>query len=298
MQFSFIENKDFNYFYDVYPSIHELNKVNTNKSVVIENIIESTAFEYIDRIISFNLTFEKPRTGLLYGFLKNTEYINNSDYFNRIDLVPKYPDKSIIDLLNNFHGKIAIYKDAYATSFGEFVIGNTVIRPPYDSGPQWIRMFCNGSVVLECDKACVFGHGNMGNFGHFINDYLCPLVLLPNDYLRDCVVVLSHRCGSYAREFLECLDVRQYFFVGFDEWVFAKRLAVCIEGRPHNMHFGVPVQNLHDKLTNHFKLFNIVPSQYVILNRAHNTDRSLENFDELTDMIKLKFPTVKFLFFI
>ena len=62
------------------------------------------------------------------------------------------------------------------------------------------------------------------------------------------------------------------------------------------MHFGVPVQNLHDKLTNHFKLFNIVPSKYVILNRAHNTDRSLENFDELTNMIKLKFPTVKFLF--
>ncbi|EAX88850.1 hypothetical protein TVAG_049040 [Trichomonas vaginalis G3] len=265
-------------------------------NITINGVKDGLFPEYIEKILTFNLTYPTPRDKLFYGFWKNAMNLRYEGYFEKPSIVPKYGEKNFIDFYTNFHGKIAIYKNAYACGSGEFVINEYVIRPPFDSAPPFCRWYTAGPLVYSCDKACVFGHYYLGNYGHFIGDYMTPLMLLPQDYLKDCLVIVNARSRFFAQELLNAVGISKFIFVTDYQWVFAKRLAVAIEGRPHYMHFGLPLQWLVDKLIDYYDLQDIVPNRYVISNRPKSRlgFRHIKNMPEIIKAIKLNIPDFKF----
>ncbi|EAX86193.1 hypothetical protein TVAG_418270 [Trichomonas vaginalis G3] len=241
-----------------------------------------------------HLTYENPPDGNFFGFLKNSDKIQYSKYYSNLRYVPRYATNQTKDFVNNFKGKIAIYKNAYANEFGEFAIDNHIIRPPFDSAPIGIRAYGDGPVVLDCDKACVFGHTWMYNFGHFIHDYLSPLMIVPSDFLEECVVILSEQTRKFGEDVLKAVGVRRYIYLTHNEWVHADLLAVAIEGRPHLMHFGVPLQKLVDHLKIYFRTLDIKPTKYVIMNRALSIRRHINNIKDLITAVRSNIKEVEF----
>ena len=159
-----------------YPFAIEMSHYPGNLTNITINGVKDGLFpEYIEKILTFNLTYPTPRDKLFYGFWKNAMNLRYEGYFEKPSIVPKYGEKNFIDFYTNFHGKIAIYKNAYACGSGEFVINEYVIRPPFDSAPPFCRWYTAGPLVYSCDKACVFGHYYLGNYGHFIGDYMTPV---------------------------------------------------------------------------------------------------------------------------
>ncbi|EAX92712.1 hypothetical protein TVAG_220750 [Trichomonas vaginalis G3] len=266
----------------------------SNKILKIQGIKEGLFPEYLDQLIPLHLNYENPPVGNFFGFLKNSERLPYKKYFSNLSLAPLFRTKRTIDIVTTFKGKIAIYKDAYANQFGEFVINNYIIRPPYDSSAIYIREFHEGPVVFECDKACVFGHIWMYNFGHFIDDCLAPLAIVPEDFLEDCVVILSELSRKFGEDVLKAIGVRKYIYLANNTWVHANKLAVAVEGRPHLMHFGIPIQKLVYMLRIYFKVSNIKPTKYAIMNRDLKTRRHITNIKELMIAIKSNITGVKF----
>ena len=100
---------------------YKLNKTSgIREAVKIKDITYGYQEESIYEVFEFNLTFDIPRTNCLFGFINNTECLNYSKHFKKPELIPKFGEKRFIDNVNNFYGKIVIYKDAYATHTGEF----------------------------------------------------------------------------------------------------------------------------------------------------------------------------------
>ncbi|EAY17276.1 hypothetical protein TVAG_266390 [Trichomonas vaginalis G3] len=283
------------YFYPFKTNINivQIQKKETFGQVEIKGIKEGLCNEYIDQLLKFNLTYKKYRDKLLYGFWNNTEDFDYAKFFTRADLVPKFGKKEFIDKINRFEGKIAIYKNAYGTYSGEFAVDGYIIRPPFASGPAWIRVYTNGPVVYQCENACLFGHKALNNIGHFMNDYLQPLILLPKEFRENCVCIINSLSMLNGDELLRAINVSKYIYVKEGEWVFAKRLAVAVEGRPHYMHYGMSLQILVDKLREYYKLPEIEPTRYIIFNRANKTNRHILNIDDIIARMKTDIP-VKF----
>ncbi|EAY01502.1 hypothetical protein TVAG_107610 [Trichomonas vaginalis G3] len=274
---------------------YKLNKTSgIREAVKIKDITYGYQEESIYEVFEFNLTFDIPRTNCLFGFINNTECLNYSKHFKKPELIPKFGEKRFIDNVNNFYGKIVIYKDAYATHTGEFAINNVTIRPPYDTGPDFIRVFDDGPVVFECEKACIFGHLFTANLGHYTHDYLAPLMLLPQDFLDDCVVIFARHQEKLTEEYMKIIGICQYIIIDELEWVHAKYLAVATEGRPHNCHFGVPIYLLYQKVKGYFHFDEIKPTQYVLMNRKPKRARRILNFKNITKAAQKRFPEVSF----
>ncbi|EAY16893.1 hypothetical protein TVAG_150440 [Trichomonas vaginalis G3] len=209
-------------------------------------------------------------------------------------ILPNFGQKKLIDSINCLKCKIAIYKDAYATLNGEFAINSRVICPPLETGPDWIRKFRSGPVVYECDKAYVSGHMNSINFGHFMHDFLSPLMLMPKDFLEEGVLIIPEGCRKFGEEYLVAVGVYKYIYIEKSEWVHAQKLAVAVDPRPHNSHFGLPIQMLIDKLKDCFDIKDIVPTRYVLMNRKKSYDRYIENFDEVVKKVKEQITDINF----
>lgn len=187
----------------------DLKAASDHNNYVKDNGVKNGLYpEYLDRIIPLHLTYEDPPDGNFFGFLKNAKELRYRKYYQNLRYVPKYATNQTKIFINNFKGKIAIYKDAYANEYGEFVINGHIIRPPFDTSMTDIRIYQNGPVVFECEKACVFGHFWMYNFGHFIHDYLSPLMLVPKDFLEECVVILTEEARKYGDDVLKAVGVR------------------------------------------------------------------------------------------
>ncbi|EAX94479.1 hypothetical protein TVAG_458100 [Trichomonas vaginalis G3] len=263
-----------------------MEKITSNQEIHYIQEKWGDCLEYVDEITIYNISFPDP-TGHLFGFTENLEFSEYRLYENTF-LIPKYPKPEYMQYMTQFKSKFAYYRNAYASHNGEFVVNNYRIRPLWDTAPPFARSGAGGRVVLECDKACVFGHGNTKNFGHFVIDYLSPLMLVPEEFFNDCVVVVSKDTNRFAEDFLRAIGVQKYISLEYDECVFAKRLCVSIEPRPHYGHFGPPIQMLHQRLSKFYNLYAVKPSKFVLLNRQGV--RRISNIADIHSALKEKYP--------
>lgn len=255
--------------------------------------VRDECIENIERIINIDVYSSNYIKNCRYVILKSTELIDYGYVFDEnLYNYPKINESRNINLINHLNCQFAIYKNCYVNGNGEFANLTHHIMPPFATGPEWIRDFGPGGKIAEIlPYVCVFGHKMSVNFGHFILDYLTPLMLVPESDKHYFYLVLP-KIEKFAKEFLHALGFTpsKIIVIKGNQWVFANRLLVAHHPRPHLIHFGPPVKLLSKKLKNFYNLDKIPATKYVLMNREGS--RKIKNFDELVDAVKAKYNDI------
>lgn len=237
--------------------------------------------------------FANERKGLTFFYRKNEEGLDYAEWWvNFRDYYPKYGEKRFLDKVNRCPCVVSVYRNCYAANNAEFNNGTHMITPPFFTGPMWIRQNhgAPGPVVAQLDWVFACGHGGL-QFGHFIVDYLTPMMLVPEEIISKCTLILVPYL-DFVVDFCIALGIKRdkMIILKSNQWVFAKNLVVHTAPRPHYGHFGPPMQVLKDKIRKFFNLTNIIPTKYVLQNRVNS--RPMLNFKEITDVIKKNYPNI------
>ncbi|EAX98640.1 hypothetical protein TVAG_403220 [Trichomonas vaginalis G3] len=231
---------------------------------------------------SYNLSLTPLRKNDIYFFEKYSDQL--------ADFQPSYM-KTIYDTTNNLICHVYHLYDMYVTYSGCFSDGVHLIQPD-NEGPYEIRMTKDGPVIDYYENVIAVGHSQIMNYGHHINDFLSPLMIIPEE-IQNKSVIVGYGLKNLVLETLNALGFENKIkFLEEGQWIFAKNLYACARPRPHLSHFGVPQLELSRKLRKFYKVDKIEPTNYYLSNR--NTKiRSIYNFNELFEAAKTRFPEIK-----
>lgn len=241
----------------------------------------------IEKYVHINVSSPNHRSNMSYFFTEDIDiYYNNS--LNNVTLQP-YPDSPRYRYTyNTMDCYFSIYKNCYVTGCGVLSNGTHFISPPHDNGPELIRPLLEGPIVEHLEYACVFGHWYM-SFGHFICDYLFPLLAAPKDFVEKSLLIICKPIHVNVYEYICALNLQhKAVILRKNEWAFVEHLMIATNPRPHLLHFGPSPQILADKLRKLFNVDQIEPTRYVLVNRK--SGRSFGNYDQIFKAIKKNFP--------
>ncbi|EAX90119.1 hypothetical protein TVAG_078300 [Trichomonas vaginalis G3] len=254
-------------------------------------IIKGEGDVNIIKVYDFNLSFTPRRTNMIFWF----EVINDTFDYNISHpqgthlFPPHFGEKGMVNFWNNFTSRFTLYRDMYVNNNGAFMNETNVIEPQYRTGPDWLYQFKEGKLATECDTAICFGHYYCKlSFGHFTHDYLFPLMMVPDEVLKDAKIIVPIHVG-YIHQYLQLLGYYDKMLeLGEEDWIFCKKLLVSTNPRPHNVHFGMGVQKLNIKFREILGIDKIVPTRFVFINRYNS--RVIYNLKELFKMTVAKYP--------
>lgn len=207
---------------------------------------------------------------------KGVEHLNNSlithDRPSRDSAVPKYAIlHSLLYLLE--------YEDVYwsnvSTTLSKITQSYSKICPL----PTPSKIDCK--VV---DVAIMYSMPYC-NFGHMVHDGICCLSFIP-EFVMQQECYTSYPCwgGHIIQNWANILQWNNLKFFHAHENIFARKLYVVAPFQGvHCVTIG-GIHNLRNRLRNLYKLDEINPDRYVIINR--NNRRFLKNFVELSNEIK------------
>lgn len=261
------------------------NKINTRISEILRNIenspvVYSVPEEFLIEEIPFNITCNPIVNDLCYLILEGS----NSTKWNVCVERHYY-------LLNYNNGSVVHMRNVYVSDTGAISTGKNeiYIKPTgHAAGPSFIYKFYPGKVIAYHRKVILVGHLGMDSYGHFINDLLCPLLIVPEAAFKDSVIIC--RTNPFIHEYIK--------YVGFNndiillhqsDWIYCSEVYYPGYPRPHNSHLGNIYLKLGQIIRKSLGLENVIPDRYVLSNRI-TIWRQIHNMDEVLLKTKEKYP--------
>ncbi|EAX95693.1 hypothetical protein TVAG_144420 [Trichomonas vaginalis G3] len=161
-------------------------------------------------------------------------------------------------------------------------------RDPRDILPY--KIFIPGetrSFAGNYDHAICVGHRWSSYYGHFITDYLCPLMCVPREYWAKSKVIVGlepeTKSLNHVFDLLTMIGIKNesIHILGRTEWVFCNNLYTVVDPPSYFSHPATCYVNLSKLLNKNLKLQDVEAKQYVICNRRPPANRKIANFDEL-----------------
>ena len=194
------------------------------------------------------------------------------------------------------YGTYGIFKNVYVNGLSTFGSKTQYVLP--DNSSEWfsIRRFTrfNGTLRYYFDEMVVIGNQHTReNYGHFYNDLLLPMMLIPEEVRRN-VYVMGYNRSNYHHEGLIAIGFNPSMIIDIeeDDWMFVKRLHTVIKPVPFLFYFGICGRRIHQTFYNYFHLDAIENNRYVFCNRNKGLWRHLENMDDVVQEARKSFPMI------
>lgn len=138
-------------------------------------------------------------------------------------------------------------------------------------------------------RVIISGYKYCGTYGHFIHDYLCPILMIPRNIIQRSMLLLPST--KYNIMVKSVLGVTERNFAKGDgsKFSYSKELYLPNTPSPGCSHFSFLAKQLKEKVFNRFNLSNIENTDYVIYNRPSRTSRHIKNFNEIYHFLTANF---------
>ncbi|EAY01495.1 hypothetical protein TVAG_107540 [Trichomonas vaginalis G3] len=248
----------------------------------------------IEKQYNFNITFDPPRTNMVFWFDEPAELFNYNDTHSKgyTTIPPHFGEKSMINYWSNFTCRYTLYKNVYVNNNGCIINNTNIIEHTFCTGPIWLNIFKEGYHVTNISHGILFGHLFVRyNYGHFVHDYMIPLVMTPDEVMENATIIVPIG-PRYIREFMQLLGYGddRVLYLGNSLWVYCEHVLLATHPRPHSGHFGMGAYKLHEYLRNKMDLEKIIPTRCVFVNRFNK--RIIQNMKELYKLALVKYPDI------
>ncbi|EAY18806.1 hypothetical protein TVAG_268390 [Trichomonas vaginalis G3] len=237
--------------------------------------IEDHVVEYIH----YNESFKIPRKDILFVLNDGVDQVNY-----------KLNISNQVHHANSIVATIVHLRDCYVSP-STFVatLDSLMYRPPAAWYIKSLFDFYPGKVVGSYDSVIALGHLYVYSFGHFVNDVLAPLILIPKE-VRDKSYILCFTSYFLARKFLPAFGLEKRFLkLNRYQWVYANHVYVADNPRTHVSHYGPAFKNLSILFKEKYNLMDVKPDRYILSNRKGKI-RRVPNFKEVVKTVKTLFP--------
>ncbi|KAI5487155.1 glycosyltransferase family [Trichomonas vaginalis G3] len=202
-----------------------------------------------------------------------------------------YPNQPLIlpHYFDIFNCTMALLRNVYINHASAIVTNDYFIIPDENDWFVATKKPGEGKVIASYDKAIAVGRDS-DRYGHWILDYMGPLLLLPID------VILTHKILNIpnipiAHEMLDFLGVpkenrifrmKKYELIHCNSVYFPYRPLVNAD------YIGYPIQLIRDFVHKHLNLSQINQTKYAFYQRQ--ATRKIINFDQMVSTAKSSFP--------
>lgn len=202
-----------------------------------------------------------------------------------------YPAKPIIfpPYFYNFTCKMALLKNVYINWASGVLTNEHFIIPDENNWFVSARAPSSGPVVARYENAIAVGRES-NRYGHWILDYMCPLLLLPENVIKT-YTILNVPDIPIAHEMLNWLGVPKKNIVHRlmrHQLVFCRNVYFPYKPLVDANYIGYPVQLIRDLVFKTLKLDGINQTKYCFYQRAKK--RVILNLNEMINMTKINFP--------
>lgn len=188
----------------------------------------------------------------------------------------------------NINNQIVIHLKNIYVSAGAISTNYNEIILPHPDILKWLYASTPGKVIGFFHSVIHIGHLHMMSFGHFINDGLNPLMMMPDTVLNASVIVMQE--NPYIREYIKYLGLNNDICcVHNNEWVYAENLYYPGKPKPHLNHPGNTYRKLGLLFRKGLNLTDVVPDRYILSNRKTEFRRII-NMNEIYNKTKTEFP--------
>ena len=255
---------------EVDPIFVEYSKRTNNYPKELKHIIQNQRL-VLDRAYNDFISWsENVKSRITEGFQFN------ADRLNKDALIIRYQIYSVEDVVVN-QGSTFAYKNKFI-----------IMRQHFSS--MWF-VFNNGTIQFTVDEALITGHNYCrNNFGHVIHDYMLPLMLFPESYLKKLYVITT--CNyKIAHEMFDAVGVPQnkIIWLPVNAWVTCKKLYTVDKPSPLLRHFGTTSKRFQERAASYWGLDEIMPTKYVLCNRKPGY-RYIGNFMDIYKACQNKLP--------
>ena len=211
-------------------------------------------------------------------------------YVEAKDTQRKFIYDYIHKTLTTYETNYIVTTNVFVTDDMSYVCGNQQIHSTKSERHSHFR---SGPLRYSFQEVILFGTGcSVGSYGHVLQDFFHPFLLLPEDVQRRAFVV-----GGYAT-----IGKEIYTLLGYNpnNWVLLKprTWAFCnivhiFWPRPFTTCYCELAMKMKLFFFEKFNLYSIKPTRYCFSNRPENTKRHLKNFEEIFNATKKEFPQYK-----
>ena len=228
------------------------------------------------------------------NFIKCGKGINESFKSNKTVCNEYVLNKKAI-YLKSHH---AVLQNVWVNNFGTWAYKNEFIRLPGWMFTKWCSRGRHdrrtGYVDYIVDELIFTGeYESHKNFGHFHNDWLQPLMIIPEEIRERCYISYNTK-PSFIKEGLLAIGFREEQLLPQKRgnWIIANKFHTVIDKRAELNYFGITCVLFHEKVTETFKLNEIYATKYGLSNRKKGQWRSITNFQDFVDSTKQTFPDI------
>ncbi|EAY21348.1 hypothetical protein TVAG_167230 [Trichomonas vaginalis G3] len=248
-------------------SIVNQGPINRALSYHPRKIMYKKRYQQVEMIHNFTLN-ERIYTGRV--LLSNNTFTNESVNYDNNSLAFQH------SILQHYIF-CDVSRQGIRTFGGEFYMPTDILFP-------WkILPFINHTLQIY-DKAVV-GFCYHPQFGHVIQDMIGGILSIPSEILKGSEIFIRSN-ESQIKQFMTIL--------GFDpnhvhelneEWIFVKDLYIAVASYPVSS-LQVSFRDIHDLIYKVNNLTDIVPTEYVFINKEKNNWGYVKNMDELFNFTK------------
>lgn len=245
-------------------------------------------FGYTDSIVHksylvYSFVYEPPKYVRFVNF--NNKSVFKSAYHWRFGIYNQSEYYYILHL-----------KRLYVSPIREITDGNTYfLHPNYFEGNCLPRV---ANVVLSCNS-CVCGFDGLCTFYGDMFKFFPLFLLYPREIINNAVIPLYKK--FYYRSIADLfalLNISAALVkLNRDEFVYSENVYITFNRLHNNLHFNALTRNFSAILRRAFKLDEIEPHQYVLLNRRIFKCRYIINFGSFVRKVVKKFKDINWTIF-
>lgn len=258
---------------------------------------------YGDATAAYQVLKQVTRTKLIRYIPKEhiiheTEFFKVNDYYGaqvrqngRWSNIEDYPKNPVVlpAYFINFTCTMAYLKNVYINWASGILTNDYWIVPDENDWFLNARRPSSGVVVAQYDYAIAVGRES-NRYGHWILDYMCPLLLIPFDIIKT-YKILNVPDIPIAHEMLDWLEVpkeNRIIRKPSNQLIFCEHVYFPYKPLVEANYLGYPVQLIRELVFKHLKLNGIPQTKYVFLQRKAR--RVVLNMDEIVALAKTTFP--------
>ena len=257
------------------------------------NLISSHDFLFLD---PKNFTcpnsevYEFPKSSILSSTRINKTYDKGYMKYGFIE-APDNHRKFIYDVtheaLTHFQSNYLVTTNLFVTYDMSYVHGSKKIRI---GDAKVSSKFRSGPLCYYFKEVILLGTGyTVNSFGHTLQDFFHPFLLLPEDVKRRAVVI-----GGYSpvgKEIYALLGYNPENWIRLDDrtWAFCSIVHI-FSPRPYINCYCDLAMKMKVFFFEKFNLTSIKPTRYCFSNRPENRPRYINNLEEIFNASKKEFP--------
>ena len=143
-------------------------------------------------------------------------------------------------------------------------------------------------------RKAIIGTSSSFQYGHFINDMLCSLILVPPSYFIDSVIFVNFNVTT-AKVYLKCLGIPySEVFQLTNDWHYVSEAYFLRSKEVTNSLNVEGLPNLQKRFFKYLNLSDIASTKYRILNKKDGLWGRINNIEELTSLIQKTYPQYDF----